>query len=648
METVLDRRRARRSRTAAVNLDVTLLTTDPAPPRPAIVLAHGFGGTKADSAADRPHPGPRRLRRAHLHRARLRRVRRADPPRRPGVRGRATPSRWSTCGRTGPRCRAGDDPVLGFAGALVRRRGRAAGRRRSTPGSTPSSRVHLAQPDQALFPQYARAAGPRVARPTSPRPARTGVFKAALGGAVLHAARPRPDAGAGGRRRRRRRACADGSPRTSAGPTSPRRETGRARPRRCSRCCTSAPRRVLRPDHRADADDPGRGRHAVPASTRPTPPARPAGRHARRRWPGCPAGTTAGHRRRRASWPARRAWFDRYLKRDGAARRPGLLGDGARDLARRPTATTGRPRPRRPPTLPGPGRGRRRPARSPLDRRRADRGHPGRRHARRPHQPARHRRRARRGGRPRPATRSGCCPARPPTFTTAPLTAPADLVGSGRVELAVSSSPTEATLFASRLGPRSRRHARPGPAAAPTLGRPARPRRRAGPADRADPGPSRRPSRSRCRPVAHQVPVGHRLQAGGRQHRPARTPARRPRRYRVALSRPALVAARPRGAAAGGGSRLDVPLPLRRRGPVLAAGRASALVAARGAGARRGRPRAGPGRRPAGRRRAGQDVRRRLPRGRRRLVPGRARPGGRPARTERRGQDDDHADAGRA
>ena len=32
-----------------VALDATILTTDPATPRPAIVLAHGFGGTKRDS-----------------------------------------------------------------------------------------------------------------------------------------------------------------------------------------------------------------------------------------------------------------------------------------------------------------------------------------------------------------------------------------------------------------------------------------------------------------------------------------------------------------------------------------------------------------------------------------------------------------------
>ena len=32
-----------------VALDTTIVTTDPATPRPAIVLAHGFGGTKADS-----------------------------------------------------------------------------------------------------------------------------------------------------------------------------------------------------------------------------------------------------------------------------------------------------------------------------------------------------------------------------------------------------------------------------------------------------------------------------------------------------------------------------------------------------------------------------------------------------------------------
>src|SRR5688572_27929699 len=32
-----------------IKLDATILTTDPATPRPAIVLAHGFGGTKNDS-----------------------------------------------------------------------------------------------------------------------------------------------------------------------------------------------------------------------------------------------------------------------------------------------------------------------------------------------------------------------------------------------------------------------------------------------------------------------------------------------------------------------------------------------------------------------------------------------------------------------
>ncbi|HKX15198.1 MAG TPA: hypothetical protein VJN19_08400, partial [Propionibacteriaceae bacterium] len=32
-----------------VQLDATILATDPATPRPAIVLAHGFGGTKNDS-----------------------------------------------------------------------------------------------------------------------------------------------------------------------------------------------------------------------------------------------------------------------------------------------------------------------------------------------------------------------------------------------------------------------------------------------------------------------------------------------------------------------------------------------------------------------------------------------------------------------
>ena len=34
-----------------IKLDATILTTDPATPRPTIVLTHGFGGTKIDSEA---------------------------------------------------------------------------------------------------------------------------------------------------------------------------------------------------------------------------------------------------------------------------------------------------------------------------------------------------------------------------------------------------------------------------------------------------------------------------------------------------------------------------------------------------------------------------------------------------------------------
>jgi ABC-2 type transport system ATP-binding protein len=63
-----------------VALDTTIVTTDPATPRPAIVLAHGFGGTKADS-----EPTARTLALAGytviiLHGTRLRRLRRPDSP----------------------------------------------------------------------------------------------------------------------------------------------------------------------------------------------------------------------------------------------------------------------------------------------------------------------------------------------------------------------------------------------------------------------------------------------------------------------------------------------------------------------------------------------------------------------------------------
>ena len=71
----------------AVNLDTSVLTTDPGAARPTIVLAHGFGGSKSDSGGGRPHAGPRRLHGDHLHRPRVRPIRRPDPSRQPCVRG---------------------------------------------------------------------------------------------------------------------------------------------------------------------------------------------------------------------------------------------------------------------------------------------------------------------------------------------------------------------------------------------------------------------------------------------------------------------------------------------------------------------------------------------------------------------------------
>ena len=58
----------------AVELDTTLYLPDGDDPAPAVVLAHGFGGSKdsvADDAQDLAEP---RLRRPHLLRARLRRA----------------------------------------------------------------------------------------------------------------------------------------------------------------------------------------------------------------------------------------------------------------------------------------------------------------------------------------------------------------------------------------------------------------------------------------------------------------------------------------------------------------------------------------------------------------------------------------------
>jgi ABC-2 type transport system ATP-binding protein len=159
-----------------VSLDTTLLTTDPAMPRPAIVLAHGFGGTKEDS-----EPTARSLAlagytviiytargfgksggRIHL-----------DNPDYEGADARKLVDLAASRPEV---AKVGDDPVIGFAGAsyggalsLL-----AAGLDHRVDAIVPAFTWHSLR--QALFPQY-QALG-RANSPADVTPAnRQGVFK---------------------------------------------------------------------------------------------------------------------------------------------------------------------------------------------------------------------------------------------------------------------------------------------------------------------------------------------------------------------------------------------------------------------------------------------------------------------------------------
>ena len=259
-------------------------------------------------------------------------------------------------------------------------------------------------------------------------------------------------------------------------------------------------------------------------------------------------------------------WFDRYLKATGRPPDTVVLGAGARDARWSAGAASATRRPGSPPAYPAagprrtdqparPGRATRsrcspRPAAAPAaltnlpgDRRRAGAVRPA-----------------------SPATRSACCPVSRRPFTTEPLADPLTLIGSGRVDLEVTSSAEPATLFVSLwdLGPdiertAGRADARPGPSSAvlPAAGR------GPGPADRAHPG---------------SADAGHGRAAGGRPPGAGRPPAaggglERPTRrtpcptqsavYQVALTGDRTLAlpqvdARPRWTR----PTLDVPLPL--------------------------------------------------------------------------------------
>jgi ABC-2 type transport system ATP-binding protein len=490
-----------------VRLDATLMTTDPTTPQPAVVLAHGFGGSKADSA-----PVARALARdgytvltytargfgasgglTHL-----------DDPDFEG----ADAVRMVDLAASRPEVvRTDGDPVVGFAGASY-------GGAVALVAAALDPRIDAIAPaftwndlTQALFPQHA-VDGP----PTSladVRPGAPGVFKQRWASLFFL----RASGGGGGRGDAS--LCGRFSPALCRGYLATA-QTGTPDPALLRQLRRSAPQRLLprvtaptlliqgEQDTLFTLDQADANLRGLPAAT-----------PARTLW------VQGGHD---ASISIEdqldevESWFDRYLKSDGSPPDTGfsvvvpqtrLVGDGDRGGA--PTV--------RAPAYPGRGSelgvqplalsGERQSLVSP----------PGGTPAALTSLP---------GTGPALAAATGLAgyglgvlPGQSASFTTEPLPEPYSWVGSGRVELEVSSSTAAATLFASvwDLGPDTVPPTpSPGDARDPGAAVPPQPSSAVLPGAAVAPirltglTPGRAQRVQVALPaVAHQVPVGHRL-----------------------------------------------------------------------------------------------------------------------------------------
>jgi ABC-2 type transport system ATP-binding protein len=163
----------------------------------------------------------------------------------------------------------------------------------------------------------------------------------------------------------------------------------------------------------------------------------------------------------------------------------------------------------------------------------------------------------------------GVLPNQSATFTSQPLTEPMKMVGSGRVRLSVTSSASTATLFASvwDLGPDVVSSASPaGGSADGDRARPATavlPQLAVAPIylDGLTPGRAI-PVDVALPAVSHQVPVGHRLQVVVSSTDQAYAVPTQPAVYRIGLAGPAQLSLPQLDATQIGAGSLDVPIPL--------------------------------------------------------------------------------------
>ncbi len=532
-----------------VELDATIITADPQRPQPAIVLAHGFGGTKDDSlstARTLARDGYTVITYTARGFGKSGGLIHLDNPAYEGADAR----KIIDLAVARPEViKSGDDPVIGFAGASY-------GGAVSFLAGALDPRVDAIVPaftwntlGQALFPQYATTAAPESPADVAPL-AEPGIFKQRWASLLFGNSGPAssPDADP---------LCGRFDAQLCRGYLQAA-ESGRPDPTLLKLLDRSGPQQYLSkitvptliiageddtlfPLDQADANFRG-----LPAST-----------PAKLSWV---AGGHDGDISTDDLTGSLESWFGRYLKRDGSA------PDTRFSLAMPETSLVGQGGARDPQTLLAPaypGRG------SGLDDRQIALTGDTQSVLSPP------------GGVPAALTNLpgtgaalsqassvagyalGVLPGQAATFTSSPLEEPLDLIGSGRIALRVSSDTDSATLFAAvwDLGPDLERTV-----AGRTINGPSTavlPQLSVAPVRITGLTPDRpRTVTVALPPVAHQVPVGHRLQVAVSSTDQAYAVPTTPAIYQIGLAAGSALTVPQIATTALNAGTLDVPLPL--------------------------------------------------------------------------------------
>jgi len=539
-----------------VALDATILTTDPATPRPAIVLAHGFGGTKRDS-----EPTARKLALAGytviIYTARgfgnSGGLIHLDNPSYEGADARKLVDLAASRPEV---AKNGDDPVIGFAGAsyggavsLL-----AAGLDPRVDAIAPAFTWHSLR--QALFPQFqvvGKAVSPADVAPAS----REGVFKQRWASLLFSDAAVRPDP-TDQQPQRRAQLCGRFDPALCQGYLEAA-ETGQPDAKLSALLDESGLERIV-PAIRAPTliiqgeDDTLFPLDQADANFRALPATTPA----TMRW------VAGGHDGEISVDPLiddLEEWFGRYLKRDGSA------PDASFSALMPETSLLGQDRGTRDPqtliaqTYPGRGSQLATQRVALIGGQQSVAAPPGGSPAALTNLPGT-------GGAFGQASSVagyalGVLPDQSARFSTEPLTSPLTLIGSSRIDLEVTASTSTATLFASLwdLGPDIERTEGGRTSVAPSSA--VLPQLQVAPVRLTGLDPDRPVRVTVALPtITHQVPVGHRLQLVVATTDQAYANPVQPADYDVKLAGEPAVTVPVLAATALNANTLNVPIPL--------------------------------------------------------------------------------------